>query len=418
MVGPLRRAVKSTALMAIVVALVVGCGGDAEQDGRSRAPSSHDTLSTEQSRELERIATLGYVDGVAAPTGESGVTFLRRDAVEPGYTLFSSTDGPYALLIDMDGAVLHSWYHPGSSYWSRVRVLENGDLLAVTIKPPQLLCLDARSRLLWSFSGHAHHDVVTTEEGLVLALVRRLVTRSYLNDGEQVIDDGVLLLNRDGKQLAYVSLLEAFENSEIGEEQLAERLASDGADIFHVNSLEVLPMEENLQVLLSIRSLGTVAVLDLPNKKIVWALSGRWSMQHEAQLVDGHLLLFDNLGLARQEPPREQSRVIEIDLATDEIVWTYTAGDFFTRGEGAQQRLPNGNTLITESEQGRIIEVTRSGEIVWEYVNPATIDSDTLVVAKIPRAERVPAGFPKWDFMGDVRRRAGTAASSGVTSRN
>jgi hypothetical protein len=37
---------------------------------------------------------------------------------------------------------------------------------------------------------------------------------------------------------------------------------------------------------------------------------------------------------------------------------------------GAQERLPNGNTLITESEGGRLIEVTPEREIVWEYISP------------------------------------------------
>ena len=34
------------------------------------------------------------------------------------------------------------------------------------------------------------------------------------------------------------------------------------------------------------------------------------------------------------------------------------------------QRLPNGNTLITEGTDGRLIEVTRDHEIVWEYISP------------------------------------------------
>jgi hypothetical protein len=34
------------------------------------------------------------------------------------------------------------------------------------------------------------------------------------------------------------------------------------------------------------------------------------------------------------------------------------------------QRLPNGNTLITEGAFGRIFEVTAAGETVWEYVVP------------------------------------------------
>ena len=34
------------------------------------------------------------------------------------------------------------------------------------------------------------------------------------------------------------------------------------------------------------------------------------------------------------------------------------------------ERLPNGNTLITEGAPGRIFEVTLNKEIVWEYINP------------------------------------------------
>ncbi|HEX9698530.1 MAG TPA: hypothetical protein VGD06_03635 [Acidobacteriota bacterium] len=32
--------------------------------------------------------------------------------------------------------------------------------------------------------------------------------------------------------------------------------------------------------------------------------------------------------------------------------------------------MPNGNTLITETDRGRAIEVDAAGEIVWELVNP------------------------------------------------
>jgi len=38
-------------------------------------------------------------------------------------------------------------------------------------------------------------------------------------------------------------------------------------------------------------------------------------------------------------------------------------------GGGAAQRLSNGNTLITESDEGRVFEVTKGGERVWSYMN-------------------------------------------------
>jgi hypothetical protein len=57
-------------------------------------------------------------------------------------------------------------------------------------------------------------------------------------------------------------------------------------------------------------------------------------------------------------------------------VWSYGERPeqrFFTQTRGGAQALANGNVLITESERGRAFEVTRAGEIVWEFWNPDTI---------------------------------------------
>jgi hypothetical protein len=37
---------------------------------------------------------------------------------------------------------------------------------------------------------------------------------------------------------------------------------------------------------------------------------------------------------------------------------------------GGAQRLHNGNTLVTEANFGRLFEITPTGEVVWEYINP------------------------------------------------
>ena len=55
-----------------------------------------------------------------------------------------------------------------------------------------------------------------------------------------------------------------------------------------------------------------------------------------------------------------------------EIVWSYAADGFYSRIFSGVQRLPNGNTLITEGLHGRLIEVRPDGEVVWEFVNPKT----------------------------------------------
>jgi outer membrane protein assembly factor BamB len=66
---------------------------------------------------------------------------------------------------------------------------------------------------------------------------------------------------------------------------------------------------------------------------------------------------------------RANSRVLEINPVTLEVVWTYRAANFFSTNISSAQRLPNGNTLITEGAPGRVFEVTSSGDIVWEYMN-------------------------------------------------
>ncbi|MCH7626213.1 MAG: aryl sulfotransferase, partial [Chloroflexi bacterium] len=56
-----------------------------------------------------------------------------------------------------------------------------------------------------------------------------------------------------------------------------------------------------------------------------------------------------------------------------DIVWEYHDSppfNFFSPYISGARRLPNGNTLITEGNFGRIFQVTPEGEVVWEYISP------------------------------------------------
>jgi hypothetical protein len=52
-----------------------------------------------------------------------------------------------------------------------------------------------------------------------------------------------------------------------------------------------------------------------------------------------------------------------------EAAWTFSDGCFSPFISGAQ-RLANGNTLVNFGPQGRFVEVTPAGEIIWEYWSP------------------------------------------------
>ncbi len=134
----------------------------------------------------------------------------------------------------------------------------------------------------------------------------------------------------------------------------------------------------------------------------------------------GNILVFDNGGVAGYGSLlpgmpgtypatfRDYSRIIEFDPITFKTVWEYTCPEkrtlrnramerkFYSRLISGAQRLPNGNTLITEGAYGRVFEVSRRGEIVWEYIHKEEYaDGQGPVLGFLPntaiyRAYRVP----------------------------
>ena len=61
--------------------------------------------------------------------------------------------------------------------------------------------------------------------------------------------------------------------------------------------------------------------------------------------------------------------------ASNQIVWKYKSENpcsFFARNISGAQRMPNGNTVICAGTWGQFFEVTKEGEVVWEYICPGT----------------------------------------------
>jgi hypothetical protein len=115
--------------------------------------------------------------------------------------------------------------------------------------------------------------------------------------------------------------------------------------------------------------------------------------QHHPSLLDnGNLLVFDNLG-GRDGA----SRVLEVDPVSRQVVWEYNGdppASFFSAVRGGCQRLPNGNTLITESDRGRVFEIDPGGRVVWEYYNPFTRDGGKERSAIYRMTRLAPDGAP------------------------
>jgi len=194
-----------------------------------------------------------------------------------------------------------------------------------------------------------------------------------------------------------------------------------GPDWGHGNTVQGL---EKDQVLFCSRNFGEIYIIDKKTGRIVFRWGnpsaygkGRapggymddgdqilFGPHHPTMQPNGNITLFDN-GTFR--PSGNYSRVIEMDPRTGQIVWQFAAkgaprqpGAFYTSFQGAAQKLPNGNFLVTSTQEGHLFEVTPDKQIVWEFQNPignkgpVCTREDYQVAFWVHRSYRYGADFP------------------------
>lgn len=360
----------------------------------------------------------------AVRTDERGVTVYVPELASHGVTLFTSGHEPAAYLMSMEGEILHKWERPFSKIWNetaavkepqpdshvymrKARVFPNGDLLAVyegagdTPYGYGLVKLDRDSNVIWSYLEPAHHDFAIAPDGRIVALTQRIV-EGFLPRLDHLasprLEDFLVVLSPDGEELRKIPLLDVVDHSDY--RQLLFGISSFALpDALHTNSVHVIteeeakvfPFGEAGQILISFREPSAIGVIDLEQEELVWAVKGYWQGQHDPQILDnGNILVFDNRGNFNK--PEGNARALEFDPETLEIVWQYTGtpeSPLESAIRSYTQRLPNGNTLITESNGGRILEVTPGQEIVWEYVNPVRGGPEGQMIPIICKALRL-----------------------------
>ena len=371
-------------------------------------------LSPEQQAEFARLRSLGYLPGSTPVPTNTGVVVYDGKWTNDGLNFYTSGHVPGAVLMDMTGNRLHEWRmtfakawaaQPGdvapqsiksAGYWRRAHLFENGDVLAI-FEGLGLIKIDRFSKLLWAKFGGFHHDLEVTDEGLIYVLTREPRVIPELHPEMPVLEDFIAVLDADGNELRRVSVLEVLRSSDFP--GLLDGMGEHG-DILHTNTVELLdgsqadrlPAFAAGNVLICVRELSVIAVLDLELEKAVWGVHGRWGKPHQPTLLDnGNLLMFDNRGY------HDRSQVLEFDPATFEVEWTLRGNppdDFYSYECGSNQRLENGNTLITESDRGKAFEVTPEGTTVWKYLNPMRAGDDLEYIATIFEMVRLPGDFP------------------------
>ncbi|WP_276271203.1 aryl-sulfate sulfotransferase [Haloarcula litorea] len=137
-----------------------------------------------------------------------------------------------------------------------------------------------------------------------------------------------------------------------------------GADWTHSNDVDAVGDD---QFLVSPRNFDQVLLINRTTKEIDMRLGedGNHSVlneQHNPDYLEGEngtptLLVADS----------GNNRVVEYAKTNGTWTRTWSVGSESLNWPRDADRLPNGNTLITDSLNHRVIEVTPTGEIVWEY---------------------------------------------------
>lgn len=134
-------------------------------------------------------------------------------------------------------------------------------------------------------------------------------------------------------------------------------------DWSHINDVEIL---DDGQIMVSLRNHDRVVFLNRST-----GLRENWTLGTEDEyetLYEQHnpdYIPRENGGPATVVADSENNRVVEYQRQNGTWERTWTWRDAQMQWPRDADRLPNGNTLITDSNGNRVIEVNQQGEIVW-----------------------------------------------------
>jgi hypothetical protein len=329
---------------------------------------------------MERPARPWLARGVLAcvvllllvPTGISALTH-EKVALGPG-TVEQPADGktyvaiqgfhfkgvgnakkPARLVVadeNAEGRVITNGDKHGVNWFYDVDPLPNGNLLVTATHPDGTVVFELdpeTNENVWTerFDIHDTHDVdLINGDQLLVANMRN-------NDGS-VSNDRVFVYDRSEGEIVWEwRFRDHYPNGTDG---------GFSADWTHVNDIDKVGDGEYL---VSPRNFDQVILIDRSTDEIDWRLGAdddyrTLDEQHNPDYLTGPdgertVLVADS----------ENDRVVEYAYRNDswERVWTVTGLNWPRDAD----RLPNGNTLITDTLNHRVIEVTPEGDIVWEF---------------------------------------------------
>ncbi|WP_135534774.1 aryl-sulfate sulfotransferase [Halostella pelagica] len=342
-----------------------------------------------------RVVALSAV--VLVLTAVFGLQVVLTDTTQQGTAVASGAGEPYPgnTLIsvqsygdDFDGKAMEVtpdgdrvWvYDPPNSRVFDSEMLDNGNLLvAVATKVKRDNCPTAQ--ILYHSQECVHNRILEIDGDTLAGDDEEIVWRytwydeyvlnhevhdvDRLDSGETAIadmgNDRAFTVARNGTVTWQWNATDHLgDGTEFHEEYGGPEGEGSERDWTHMNDIDHL---DNGNFQLSVRNFDTVIEVDPETNEIVGMVGEPGDHetmyeQHNPQRLDewGTLLVSDS----------ENNRVIEYSVDNGTSVWAYGGSDLLFWPRDAD-RLPNGNTLIVDTYNDRVVEVDSNGAVVWEY---------------------------------------------------
>lgn len=337
------------------------------------------------------LRSLGYLaeSRPEAHRNKAGVTVNDAERAAPGYALYNycgwgagleGAEGerkPWGdtVLLSLEGKELHRWHSDvfgtrGGGV-SISKLLPSGDLI-INRADLGVARIGFDNKTIWQLEGVYHHDLAVEADETVWVMVERRLEMEGSRRGV-ILDHGLTHISKDGEVLGTLWFSDILADEPNYQRAVARVRSGKGrGDLQHGNAVEVLAKDgpdglwKKGDLLSSVRNLNMIVVVQRDTGKLLWSW-GKDHLQHQHGPVlaeNGKFLVFDN------GHRRRKSRVLEVDPVTKEIGWKYEgtpSNPFFSGTRGTVQSLSEGLVFVGSSNDGRMFQVDREGEIVWEY---------------------------------------------------
>jgi hypothetical protein len=317
-----------------------------------------------------------------------------------------------AVLFGPDGTVKNIWHisqndvewaHPSDAnvFPHGFVIAPDGSIVTAFDGGTSLTKYDYSGNIVWRIKGGFHHSIDFDGANDIWTWGKVGADKPYGNNlikidystgkvlKEFLIDD-VMNANPDIDIFGIVQ-----EDTIEGSKWLSYKVGGQ----WHVNDIDPLPQDLAQyypaftpgDLLLSLRSPDLVCVIDPDTYRVKWWRQGLTRRQHDPDWnTNGTITIFNN------NMHKDYSNITEVDPVTYQYRNVVQGKDyeFYTVMRGKHQALPNGGSLITSPEQGRVFEVDSNGEITFEFINRFSKNKKNLAVSE--------AVFLPLDFFKDL----------------